>query len=241
MTQPEESKVKRLAEIEGFGSFYEATGGLVDALSALRKEDADIISERDLAYAVIHNNPENHFPDPSGFVREGIIYMPADKAIMLVRTSPTILFPEESAQSYSDGSNYYVHMQLMKKYRTLARKKSRDNEVLLLEYSKLNGVAIAADNFGKNPITRWLFQDQAASYGRFLRDVGIKDLDFDIDPISKEDVHNPRPHAQHFWHSTMDDSMVMMARVEIYESNIPLLGIKKETDSSASETHKKSA
>ena len=186
-------EAKLEAKIKGLGEIYQKDVPFDKALKALKSKKAEIISLRDLVYARMQEESKNTLCQYGSYVKEGDIYVPNQKGVILTRNSLILKSPEQAIQAKGDRIEFHIDKKQALKYLEKA-KDQKDNLVILL--TDFN--SIPTNRFGNDKLTTWLFEDQAKDYGLFLKENGINEMPLffnDQDYINKQ----KSPYANQLW------------------------------------------
>ena len=186
------AKVEFEAKIEGLGEIYKVYAPFDKALEALKSRKAKIITSRDLAYARIQEGSRSDSSTYGSYVKEGDIYIPNQKGVILTRNSLVLKSPKQATQAHKKNKKFYIDKKQAMKYLEKAKHQKDNSAILLTDFN-----SIPTNRFGDDKLTVWLFQDQAKDYGLFLKENGINER-----PLHFNDqnyIKQKSPYADQLW------------------------------------------
>ena len=156
-------------QVEGLGDIYTVYAPFDEALASFDNVNAERINVpmtgRDLAFARIQLGYNHSLTTNGRYIKEGNIYIPKETRILLVRDSAVLKDPIKAKNSHGKGKEFFVEGSQVSQYLDQLES-SPDSPVIELKSTK----SIPTNRFGQELTTLWLFEDQAAQYGQFLRD-----------------------------------------------------------------------
>lgn len=130
------------------------------AKETLENKGYRIISLEENAKLRIQQGREHNISKNGNWTREGFIYTP--KKIFLTKNSPIMENPKEATECHRKGVEYCLTDEQIER--------ALENSVEIKDKS------IPTDKFGENELTAFAFGEVAEDYGRFLKEVGIKEM-----------------------------------------------------------------
>jgi len=230
-------------------------GSFAENLSLLRSVGAESISLRDYAKEIQENPPESAIHSPGGYTREGIIYIPEEK-ILLVRDSPLIkqetayalvkmLKKGEEARSEEVRRNGSNRQEARRRFESLPfaidptsylnmveedrNKDPEDKRVIEIDtkYISDNGLLdFPIENLENEEIFRWAFRDQAKDHADHLRDFTLRDSFIGVVGNDKIRDNGGRAHVLQFRYSPAESGEFGLRENSKYLYG-PVLGLKR--------------
>lgn len=159
-------------EIQGLGKIYRVYAQLDKALESLEKNDAQIITARDLAYARIAlgiENLESTLSKHGIYIMEGTIFVPG-YSTLVVSKSPIMEFPNKEIAAAKNNEPFYIDAQ---KYIEIVEEDryKEPQERRVLDLGREQYKFIPTNRFAEEEITLFMFKDMAREYGEFLESV----------------------------------------------------------------------
>ena len=141
------------------------------------------LSARDFAFARMQAGKGSSLSNEGAYVREAVLYTPNVIAnpTLVVRESPLLekLHSQKATETNYIRGDYFMETGEFKEKAIEDRsKRAEERRVLLLR--DRNNFEIPTDEFSKDELANWLFQDQTKAYGEFLRDARIENFPVQI-------------------------------------------------------------
>ena len=154
-----------------------------DSLSRGEKHlPGNAITSQELAQARMHGIPnqrlfssrnlsgesvKDSFSDLASYVDEGVVYIPKENKILLVRPGALSLYNRTMNKAHKNGAELCLGKDAEKWYNELA---SRGDKLVL----KVADNQVPVKRFSEDETIQWLFGTAASEYGHFLQDKGFE-------------------------------------------------------------------
>lgn len=190
------------AEVKGLGKVIRIAKPFDQALETLKKENARVISAKDLANARIQTGTESSLSRNGSYVKEGLVYVP-DKTLF-VRNSPFLVqtIARDAVQVHRNVNEFFVNNNFIQKYQEQAEtdKKKEPEKRRVLELARRGTYKIPTNRFKDEELTLWLFGKKAQKYGDFLKQkAGINEIPVYLSSNSSQNS------ANQLWLGCLDD------------------------------------
>ncbi len=177
----------------GKNAVYYCNAPFNDALSAVYKEGAKLISPEQLARSRIKSDKGGSFWQNGSCVNVGVVY--ANNQIILVKNGgPVVENAKAATEAHRKGIEYLIADDVANKYVSLAQK--GDKSVFVVKDRK----NISTDTFAKSDLAVWLFgsKELTKTYGQSLKNKGVKEMPLYFD--SEEHIKSQKgPYANQLW------------------------------------------
>jgi len=171
------------AIIKEIGKIYFEEEPFDEAVEELKGMGAKIITARDLAYSRIKEGYTSSLSEIGSYVKEGVIYIPKQKGVILLRDSLALKSPKKLRRAHWKGDEFFIYKDQAFEYLEKAKDPRDDSAILITDFA-----SIPTNRFGEDERTNWLFKDQAKNYGLFLNERTnwlFKDLNYGLFYVKK--------------------------------------------------------
>lgn len=177
------AKLQREVKIEGLGEVYKVEAPFDEALNSFRAGMIYPLSARDFAFARMQTGKGSSLSNEGTYVREAVLYTPNVVAnpALIVRESPLLerLHSQKATETNHIRGDYSVETGEFKE-KAIEDRSKRAEERRVFFLRDRNNFEIPTDEFSKNDLVTWLFQDQTKAYGEFLRSAGIENFSVEV-------------------------------------------------------------
>jgi hypothetical protein len=222
------TKARIEAKIKGLGKIYRADAPFDEALKALKRKRAKIISSRDLAYARMHEGGSSSLCLNGSYVREGDISIPKQKGEILIKNSLILKSPEQATQARGEGKEFFIDKKQAMKYLEKAKNSEDNSTILITDFT-----SIPTNTFGNDKLTAWLFEDQAKEYGLFLKENKIDEMSLYFDDQDYVDSQE-ESYANQLWLCFLDSGSDLNGKYRLFNYYYPVRGVLKGTGKASS-------
>ncbi|MBN2142682.1 hypothetical protein JW711_05115 [Candidatus Woesearchaeota archaeon] len=168
-----------------------------EAVKAYAKSSGTVLTSKEMAEARNNAKRGTSIWRHGSYVREGVVCFPGvSTRYLFVRDSPVLSNVEAAYEAHKQARKYILE----------------DNETTaILEYAtfgnsdvhwEVSPRTIPTDKFGKDPLTVWLFKEEAEKYGLELKLQNIDEVQIGLDPKEVVD-RNDKPYASMLWISNI--------------------------------------
>lgn len=204
--------------VENFGTVYGCQSRLYEAVERLSKENASLISARELAYAQSAKGKGYLLCNYGSMLKETVISIP-DFGNVLTKDFPLIKRPEflkSITLTHEKNEDFFIDEKLAGEYKEKVKNSSPD--VLLLKNLE-DFVALPVKNFPFDKRAIFLFENEAERMKQFIETIPLKEMSFHFDSLDNINYHG-RPYVNQLYITQLDSSF------SIY-GNFKCLGDKK--------------
>lgn len=183
----EEKSVPFIEEIvDRLGRVYAAVGPFDEAVAAISAHGIEVASARDIVFARMNTArdgvpPMQHSIARPSYVREGAIFIPKGPVIF-VSKSPLLKDPAMAVENCRKRRETYLDDKVIRGYlmnanRDISKEPEKRSAIIINIYDNFRILTerpfsypfSQEPDFQHHELTRWLFGDQAAEYGRRMR------------------------------------------------------------------------
>jgi hypothetical protein len=167
------------------------------AQKKLKYADYSIISLAQNAQIRMEQGAGSDVSRSGNYVREGVIYVP-NGTPRLVRHSPVLKAAEKATKAHRQGKEFFP---------TKAQLEEALSDSVDFPNQNTN---IPTNRFDEEELTVYAFgnEEQARSYGEFLREAGIKEMPVWIENASNVNKQS-KPFTRQLWLSNLDDGSIL--------------------------------
>jgi hypothetical protein len=149
------------------------------AYEAIVSANGTLASARDVACARLHLGANHNVSTYGSWTGEGFIYTPKQNPL-LVRNSPLVAptMAQDATEAHRRGGEFYLDEAVARQFAQQAEEDASKPlfQRLALRMPKNKDYSIPTNRFGDDEVPQFLFGEQAAPYGQFLRSNGIKEM-----------------------------------------------------------------